>query len=177
MQKNALYTIGHGNRKAEVLLSLLKEFRIQYLIDVRSKPYSRFHPQFSQKNIQQFLQENDITYVFMGNELGGRPEDVSCYSSDGKVDYNTIKTKDFFKLGIARLKAACSKDIRAAIMCSERSPCECHRTLLIGEVLHADNVQINHIDENGKLKDHVNVINELQRPESRKSLFDGIIDV
>ena len=96
MQKNALYTIGHGSRRAEELLSLLKEFRIEYLIDVRSKPYSRFHPQYNQKSFKCLLQENDITYVYMGNELGGRPNDSTCYDQDGRVDYNVINTKDLF---------------------------------------------------------------------------------
>lgn len=177
MQKNALYTIGHGNRKSEDLLALLQDFEIEYLIDVRSKPYSRFHPQYNQKNLQKFLQENGITYVFMGNELGGRPEDVSCYAKDGKVDYELIKQKDFFKLGVARLKAASSRDIHAAIMCSERNPDECHRTRLIGEVLHCDGVLVQHIDESGKLKKHEDVKEKIMKKISATGLFDGMTDV
>lgn len=171
MQKNALYTIGHGSRKGEDFISLLKTFEIEYLVDVRSLPYSRFHPQFNQKALQLALQENSIQYIFMGDELGGRPKDPSCYNEDGKVNYSVIKTKVFFQRGVERLKAACEKNSRVAIMCSERKPCHCHRTLLVGEVLHKEMIVLKHIDEHGKLKEHSTVMNELRSKFKQTDLF------
>lgn len=161
--KKPLYTIGHGNRKAPDFLALLREHGIEYLVDVRSIPLSRFHPQFNRNALESFLAQHDIRYVFMGDELGGRPKDVSCYDKEGKVDYDILKTKDFFKNGIHRLKTAYNKDINLAIMCSERNPCECHRSKLIGQVLVADKIIVQHIDEHGKIKDHAIVINEINK--------------
>jgi uncharacterized protein (DUF488 family) len=96
MEKSPLYSIGHGSRKSKDFLALLKKFGIEYLIDVRSQPYSRFHPQFRQNELKHFLEQNGIRYVFMGDELGGRPKDPSCYDNEGKVDYEVMKTKRLF---------------------------------------------------------------------------------
>ena len=145
MNKKPLYTIGHGNRKSDDFLALLKEFGIEYLIDVRSQPYSKFNPQYNQNELKFFLERNGIRYVFMGDNIGGRPKDTSCYDSEGKVDYEAVKTKDFFISGIDRLKIAYNKDINVVIMCSESKPCECHRSKLIGRVLNTENIFLKHI--------------------------------
>lgn len=148
-----LYTIGHGARKANDFLVLLKENDIGYLVDVRSQPYSRFHPQFSRSALKDFLEQYDIRYVFMGDQLGGRPQDPACYTN-GKIDYEKVKQQDFFRNGIERLKTAVAKDLKVAIMCSERKPEDCHRMKLIAEVLVEEDIEVVHIDENGELRDH-----------------------
>lgn len=177
MEKKPLYTIGHGNRKSKDFLALLKEFGIEYLIDVRSQPHSKFYPQFNQNELKFFLEQNGIRYVFMGDDIGGRPKDTTCYDREGKVDYETLKAKDFFKSGIKRLKTAYFKDINLAIMCSESKPCECHRSKLIGRVLDSDNIVLQHIDENGKIKNQATVINELNKGLSPIDLFGNPINV
>lgn len=171
MKKLPLYTIGHGSRKPEEFLALLKNFGIEYLIDVRSQPYSKFNPQFNQNDLKFFLERNGIKYVFMGDSIGGRPKDTSCYDDDGKVDYEVVKTKDFFIQGIDRLKTAYNKDINVVIMCSESKPCECHRSKLIGRVLNLENIVLKHIDEKGRLKDQASVINELNKGLGEFDLF------
>ncbi|WP_305952598.1 DUF488 family protein [Emticicia oligotrophica] len=176
MKKKSLYTIGHGNRKQEDFLALLKDFGIEYLIDVRSQPYSKFNPQFNQNDLKFFLERNGIKYVFMGDTIGGRPKDTSCYDNEGKVDYETVKTKEFFLDGIKRLKTAYNKGINVVLMCSESKPCECHRSKLIGKVLIKDNINLNHIDEKGKLKDQSTVINELNKGLSEYDLFGNPIN-
>lgn len=161
MNKKPIYSIGHGSRSAEELLELLKKYDIAWLIDVRSQPYSKFHPQFSKNNLQRFIEENGIRYVFMGDTLGGRPTNADCYRN-GKVDYDILKTKDFFRQGIERLKTAYTKDLSIAIMCSERNPAECHRTRLIGRVLTDENILIQHITEKGTLKGQAEVMSEVR---------------
>ena len=159
IKPHAAYTIGHGTRKADEFLALLKKFDIKYLLDVRSRPYSRFNPHFNQKKLQEFLKENDITYVFMGDTLGGRPTDTTAYDIEGKIDYKLLQQKDYFKQGIARVKTALEKDLNIAMMCSERKPEDCHRSRLIGRVLFENGIEIRHIDENGDIKDQPTVMN------------------
>ena len=177
MGKKPLYTIGHGNRKREVFLALLKAFGIEYVIDVRSQPYSKFNPQFNQNELKFFLEGNGVKYVFMGDSLGGRPKDTSCYDNEGKVNYEVVKTKDFFKQGVERLKTAYNNDVNVAIMCSESNPCECHRSKLIGRVLNFENIILQHIDENEKLKDQITVINELNKGLAEIDLFGNPINI
>jgi len=177
MEMKALYTIGHGNRKPEDFLLLLKDLGIEFLIDVRSQPYSKFNPKFNQNDLKFFLERNKIKYVFMGDTIGGRPKDTSCYDEDGKVNYEILKTKKYFLQGIDRLKTAYNNNINVILMCSESKPCECHRSKLIGRILSAESVVLKHIDEHGKLKDQATVINELNKGLSEIDLFGNPINV
>ena len=102
MEKSTLYSIGHGNKSIETLIEELKHFDINYLIDIRSKPYSKYNPQFNQNEIKFSLLKSGITYTFMGDVLGGLPDDATCYTN-GHVDYDKLKEKDFFKKGLQRL--------------------------------------------------------------------------
>lgn len=172
----SLFSIGHGNRNRNEFLLLLQEFNIEYLVDVRSIPYSKYNPQFNQNELRHFLEENKIKYIFMGDTIGGRPKDKTCYDNDGKVDYEILKTKDFFLSGIERIKVAYDKGINLVIMCSESKPCECHRSKLIGKVLGKENIILNHIDEKGKIKDQATVINELNKGQPEFDLFGNQIN-
>lgn len=176
MEKKSLYTIGHGNRKPEEFLDLLKKFDIEFLIDVRSQPFSKFNPHFNQNELKFFLERNEIKYVFMGDSIGGRPKDNTCYDDEGKVDYEAVRTKDFFIEGIERLKKAYSKEIKVVIMCSESKPCECHRSKLIGRALDLEKINLNHIDEKGKLKTQAIVISELNNGLSEIDLFGNLLN-
>ena len=144
MEKSTLYSIGHGNKSIETLIEELKHFGINYLIDIRSKPYSKYNPQFNQNELKFSLVQKGITYTFMGDVLGGLPDDTSCYTN-GHVDYDKLKEKDFFKNGLKRLITANEKKVKVAIMCSESKPEECHRTKLIGEELIKLGINLNHI--------------------------------
>jgi uncharacterized protein (DUF488 family) len=177
MEPNTLYSIGHGNRSAEELISLLKSFGVQYLIDVRSSPYSKFNPQFNQNTLKFSVENEGVKYVFMGDVLGGRPKDVTCYKEGGVVDYEIIKTKDFFKSGIERIKVAYEKNIKVALMCSESKPQECHRSKLIGEVLRDANITVQHIDEKGKLKTQNTVILKVTKGQNPINLFGETITI
>ena len=102
----------------------------------------------------------------MGTQLGGIPPDKTCYDKNGCVDYNILKNKSFFLDGIDRLKTANSKKIKIACMCSELSPCECHRSKLIGDYLIGEGIVISHIDQNGNLKSQQKVMDEIIKSKS-----------
>jgi uncharacterized protein (DUF488 family) len=173
-EKDPIFSIGHGNRTPDAFLTLLKNHGIEYLIDVRSQPYSKFNPQYNQNELKTFLENNGVKYVFMGDSIGGRPDKTKhkiCYHEDGKVDYEMIRTQEFFKIGLGRLKTAYEKGVKVVMMCSESNPCECHRSKLIGRELDAENIPLKHIDEKGKLKDQFTVILELNGGKNETNLF------
>ena len=155
-----IYTIGYGNRKIDEFLKLLKKYQIQYLIDIRSSPYSKYNPDFSKHRLEAHLSECNVRYVFMGDTLGGRPSVPSCYT-DGKADYQKLREEEFYKQGITRLRNAWEQKINVVILCSEAKPEECHRSKLIGETLIECGIDVAHIDENGEIKTQEKVINEL----------------
>lgn len=145
-----LYTIGHSTRKADDFIALLLRYGIRILVDVRTRPFSRFNPQFNRKALEALLDKHGIAYVFMGDTLGGRPDDPSCYVN-GKIDYGLLSEKDFFLRGMEQLKEIYRKGKTVAIMCSEGKPSECHRTNLVAKALDPAEILVAHIDEKGKL--------------------------
>ncbi len=167
----SIYSIGHGRRSKEQFLEVLKKNEIKYLIDVRSVPFSKWSPDYNKESLKKFLELNEIAYIFMGDSIGGRPEDESCYDIDGRVDYEKLREKDFFLQGIDRVKTANDKGLNVALMCSESKPTECHRSKLIGRVLVEREIIMQHIDENDKIKDQGIVIGEINKGLPDKDLF------
>jgi uncharacterized protein (DUF488 family) len=159
-QPPPLFTIGYGARTLDEFLAALRANRIEYLIDVRTAPYSKFKPEFSKELLQHHVQRAGLRYVFMGDTLGGQPKDPACLT-EGKVDYDKVRTQPFFHAGIERLKKAVEQRRRAALMCSEGRPEQCHRSKLIGEALTAAGIPVCHIDEDGALLTQTQVIDRL----------------
>lgn len=157
-----VYTIGYGARSLEEFLAALKANEIEYLIDVRTAPYSKFKPEFSKELLQHHLERSGIRYIFMGDTLGGQPNDPSC-QTDGKVDYDKLRQQPFFTTGLQRVQQAFQQQHRLALMCSEGRPEQCHRSKLIGEALAAAGVPVRHIDEDGALLSQLEVIERLTR--------------
>ena len=156
-----IYTIGYGSRSVDEFIQVLQEHDIAYLIDVRSAPYSRYKPEFSREPLDAKLERHGIRYVFMGDTLGGHPDDDECYDVNGKVDYEMMKKTERYQIGIERLQTAAAQNQCVALMCSEGKPENCHRSKLIGESLEKRNIRISHIDENNELQSQMHIINRL----------------
>ena len=150
MTEPIIFTIGHSDHKPGKFVDLLKNNYISAVADVRSAPYSRYHPQFDRNEIEKTLKEAGIGYVFLGEELGARRTEVECYV-DGKARYELIARTHAFQNGLRRLKKGCLTH-RIALMCAERDPLTCHRAILIGRYLRASSVSISHILDDGKLE-------------------------
>jgi uncharacterized protein (DUF488 family) len=91
-----LYSIGHSTHTLEDFLRLIKTYQIEVLADVRSSPYSRFAPQFNQVELKRDLRTEGIRYLFIGDQLGGRPADETFYDKQGHVKYWQVATSPFF---------------------------------------------------------------------------------
>ncbi len=155
-----IFSIGHSNQSIEAFLALLQQHQIQVLVDVRSSPYSKYVPQFNSTSLAVAVRQVGIRYMFMGKELGGRPDGDEFYDSDSHVLYNRVAEASFFLDGIDRLKKG-GRAYRVAIMCSEEDPTTCHRHLLIGRVLAKQGVELCHIRGDG----HIQTEKELTLPE------------
>ena len=157
-----LFTIGYGARSIDEFIAGLKANGIEFLLDVRSSPYSKFKAEFSKEVLQRSLERARIRYLFMGDMLGGQPKDPACHT-DGKVDYDKVRAQPFFQEGIARLRKAFEQQRPVALMCSEGRPEQCHRSKLIGEALAAAGIPVCHIDEDGTLLTQTQVIDRLTK--------------
>ncbi|MBL7163797.1 MAG: DUF488 domain-containing protein [Anaerolineales bacterium] len=168
MSITPIHTIGYGARDMDAFLAALQSQQIQYLIDVRTSPYSSYKPEFSKATLQKALETNGIRYIFMGDTLGGQPDDPGCYTN-GKVDYEKVAGQSFYQEGIARLHEASRQGQRVVLMCSEGKPENCHRTKLIGQTLTAQVLEVLHIDENDDVITQKQVL--LRLTDGQPSLF------
>jgi uncharacterized protein (DUF488 family) len=156
-----IYTVGHSNHPIERLIALLRRHQITAIADVRSAPYSRHNPQFNREALRNALAQSSIGYAFLGDELGARSKDRSCYEA-GRLSYARLAATELFRQGLKRLKTGMIEH-RIAIMCAERDPLECHRTILVSRHLAADNIQVEHILGSGELEPHPQALARLRR--------------
>ena len=149
----AVFTIGHSTHEFDHFAGLLKQHRINAVADVRSTPYSRWRPQFNREKLAEALKAQGITYVFLGKELGARSNDPACYEN-GRVKYRRLAGAKLFRSGIQRVLDG-SQRLNIALMCSEREPLDCHRTILVArELVSSGNKEVIHIHASGKLEAH-----------------------
>lgn len=150
-QKGKLYTIGHSNHEIKDFLKILREKKIEQLVDVRSTPYSKYSPYFNQNEIKKSLESEGIQYHYLGKKIGGRPSDEDYYKDD-KVIYSLVEMDEKYKEGIIILENLID-DKRTVLMCSEEDPHKCHRHMLITPTLLKKGYKVSHIRGTGETEE------------------------
>ena len=146
---STVYTVGHSAHSSDAFAALLTTQAIEVVVDIRSAPYSRFAPQFDREVLQRALTKLTIKYLFLGAELGGRPQNPAYYDSRGHVLYSRITADPAFLSGVERLERGMA-EFRVALLCGEEEPAHCHRRLLVGRVLMQRKHQVLHIRGDGR---------------------------
>lgn len=154
-----VFTIGHSTHSLEAFFALLQKHGVTAIADVRSAPFSRFNPQFNKDVLERSLKAAGIKYVFLGHELGARSDDPSCYEN-GRVLYGRLAQTELFRSGIDRVIRGVQEH-RIALMCAEKEPLECHRTLLVARALDEHGIAVTHILSDGRLEAHPDAIERL----------------
>jgi uncharacterized protein (DUF488 family) len=162
MQKiqSKVFTVGHSNHTLEAFVELLREHRVDALADVRSAPYSRFNPQFNRESFAAALKAGGIAYVYLGRELGGRSGNFDCYDDEGRIVFDRVAATETFQHGLARVVDGAARH-RIALMCAEKEPLDCHRTLLVARALDERGVDVAHIHAGGGLERHREAMDRL----------------
>ena len=150
-QPTTCYSIGHSNHSLETFLGLLERHEIKSLVDVRSAPYSRYVTHFNRAELEYAIERRGIRYVYLGDELGGRPSGNQYYDDKGYVLYFKMAQAEFFHRGLDKLIEEGAL-YRTAMMCSEEDPANCHRRLLIARVLEERGIPVLHIRANDKVQ-------------------------
>ena len=146
-----IYTIGHSNHSLERFVELLIGAGINAVADVRSAPFSRYVPHFNRERIGPSLKLSKIVYVFLGDQLGARPDHTECYR-DGRVDFELVATSEAFRLGLKRVYDG-AREHRIALMCAEKDPVDCHRNILVARALQGKGAVIRHILADGRIEE------------------------
>ena len=159
MRQQSVYTVGHSNHSLEALAELLLKHEINAVVDVRSVPYSRFNPQFNQDALSNALRDHRIAYVYLGAELGGRVDDVQCYEA-GQIQFDRVARTRIFRRGFERLCTG-ARTYRLAVMCAEKEPLDCHRTLLVAPELERSGFRVVHIHGDGRTETNAEAMSRL----------------
>lgn len=165
-----VFTIGYGGRNLDEIVAQLKDWEVKFVVDVRSQPYSRYQPEFSRDALSAGLAGVGLEYLFMGDQLGGRPDDPACYTANGNVDYAAVRRLDVFRQGIQRLLTGCQRGYSLALLCSEGNPKNCHRSGLIGDELESRGVEVIHLLPGGRTRTQAEV---MQSRTAGKMLLPG----
>jgi uncharacterized protein (DUF488 family) len=142
-----VWTIGHSTRALEDLVALLRAHAIDTVVDVRTVPRSRRHPQFEKVALAESLPQAGIAYAHMPG-LGGlrKPRKDSPNTGlrtegfRGYADY--MQTEEFARHVAALLQLAGAGHVAA--MCAEAAPARCHRSLL-SDALVARGARVLHV--------------------------------
>lgn len=157
---DTVFTIGHSNHAADAFVALLRRHGVALVIDVRSAPYSRYLPHFNKELLAEALRKAGIRYAFRGKELGGQPSDRAYYDDEGRVLYREVSRTPAYGEAI-EFVADSSGERQVALMCSEKEPLDCHRTLMISQTLAERGLAVAHIHADGSLENHAEAMNRL----------------
>ncbi len=119
MKKNTLFTLGHSTQSFEDFVRRLTRHGITAVADVRSRPYHARLQQFNRETMAGGLKAAGIRYVYLGQELGGRRDEASCYDT-GQVDYRRVAQLPAFLAGLDRLRQG-SVQYHVALLCRKRN--------------------------------------------------------
>jgi uncharacterized protein (DUF488 family) len=150
---STIWTVGHSNHTIDHFLDLLRIHAIEVVADVRSTPFSRRHPHFNRERLKATLANAGIDYIFLGAELGARSPDRDCYDAEGRVVYERLARTEGFKAGIDRVTAEAANR-RVTLMCAEKDPLSCHRTILVTPRLIARGLTVMHILADAAIESH-----------------------
>jgi len=151
----------------------LRDHAIEVVVDVRSAPYSRWSPQFNQRELRATITAAGMRYLYLGKELGGRPASPDLYDRDGHARYDLMAATEDFRSGIERVRAGILQ-YRVALMCSEEDPAGCHRRLFVGRVLINDGVRLLHIRGDGSEQEENPAALALRATYQQPSLLPGV---
>lgn len=150
--KRCAYTIGYAHHTQESFLALLKKYAINYVIDVRTMAYSKFHPQFNKEPLKVFLNSHSIGYKQMDQAFGIVRPHSELLNSEGYLDFRKIAELRVFKEGIEQMIRGIDKGYHIAFMCAEKAPSDCHRSTLVARALAEKGYIIWHILFDGSLQ-------------------------
>lgn len=170
-QEGTIFTIGHSNQETEPFLQLLKDNRIEVVVDVRSAPYSRYVPHFNKGNIEAAVKAVGLKYIFMGDVIGGIPTDPQFLNPDVRVHYEILAATETFQQGLDRLAKGLADGWRIVLMCAEEDPLRCHRHHLISrELTLKRHIPVWHIRADGT---SMRAIELMENQPTQMNLFQG----
>ena len=141
---NCIYTIGYTAFSINEFIETIKNFGISCVIDVRSSPFSNYYTDYNKDTLERTLKEHNILYRNYANEFGARQTDPMFYTGD-IVDFDKfIKSAQFLE-GVSKVNKGIERGYSFVLMCAEKDPIKCHRSIMLGKGFSENGFDVKHI--------------------------------
>lgn len=169
-----LRTVGHGTLMADAFADLVRGAGIALVVDIRTHPGSRRHPQFNRPAMEQWLPEHGLAYTWepaLGGRRQPRPDTphtgLTVPAFRGYADH--MESDEFNTALDGVLAQAASRS--TAVMCAESLWWRCHRRLVADAAVLLRGEHVLHLMHDGRLAEHRPI------PEARvdgaRLVYDG----
>lgn len=142
---DTIYSIGYSGFQIDDFISILTSKKISLVVDVRSTPYSQYFSDYNKDILEQRLKKENIYYRNYVDEFGARQEDRKYYSKAGYLDFELFAKSTPFLSGVDKLKKSMEQGYTFALMCAEKDPITCHRTILVSRAFFIAGYKIIHL--------------------------------
>lgn len=167
-----LWTIGHSNRPITELMALLTQTGIATLVDVRAQPHSTRYPQFNEENLRESCGQANIVYHWAGRHLGGKRtlhfDSPHIAIDEGRRGFADHMGTELFKKAVSQVVGLATR-APTAMLCAERDPDHCHRSL-IADYLILQGMRVIHLIDSGESREHL--LSPQARRESAALIYD-----
>lgn len=168
-----IFTLGHSTHTKDEYIAMLKAFKIETLVDVRSYPGSRYMPHFNKENMARWVVSSGVKYIHMPN-LGGRRRNLNGIDEALINGWTHIAFKNYaaytftqeYEQGIKELIEIAEKE-RVCYTCAESVPWKCHRSI-ISNTLRMKGFNVYHIMGEDKIITH-----EIGKYGAKGTILDG----
>ncbi len=148
----SVFTIGYAAFNIDDFIDVLKSHKISHLIDVRSNPVSEYFQDYNSFNLESKLKQHNILYENLALEFGARQENKEFFSKDGFVDFEKFTQSEQFKNGLLKIKDGLNQKTNFVLMCAEKDPINCHRSIMIGHAMQKNGIEVLHIMPDNQLQ-------------------------
>jgi uncharacterized protein (DUF488 family) len=142
---DTVYSIGYSGFLLKEFINIIKANKIAVIVDVRSYPYSQRFPDYNKDTLEKNLDSNGIYYRNYAKEFGARQEDRKYYTKEGYLDFELFSMSKPFLEGFEKLIKIMEQNYTISLMCAEKDPINCHRTILVARALHDAGYKITHL--------------------------------
>jgi uncharacterized protein (DUF488 family) len=153
-----LWTLGHGTASEDELASLIREYNIDVVADVRKIPKSRAHPHVWSDRMAEWVPRLSGAAYEWHPEFGGfrgsdpQSPNVALRNTSFRAYADYMQTPEFLASFDTLMQRA--RDERIAIMCSESLWWRCHRRLMSDAATLLYEAEVHHILHSGKTAEH-----------------------
>ena len=131
---NTVYTIGYSGFSIDDFVATLKMHNISLVVDVRSFPFSNYFLEYNRDALEICLKTHGIYYRNYASEFGARQSNRKYYCKEGYLDFEVFSMSEPFLKGISKLCNSMEQNYTFVLLCAEKDPISCHRTILVARV-------------------------------------------